>query len=87
MRRSRYNRKKNLEEVVQALVSRWDLNLKISNRDDILLDGIYKVCFIYLSLYHNMLASTNFKLNYALMMASFNSEECCMCTLKRNKGT
>ncbi|XP_052086123.1 lipoyltransferase 1, mitochondrial-like [Mytilus californianus] len=41
--RSLYNRYKNLDLVVKALSSRWNIDLSINTREDILLDGFYKV--------------------------------------------
>ncbi|XP_041361109.1 lipoyltransferase 1, mitochondrial-like isoform X2 [Gigantopelta aegis] len=43
MARPRYNRKANLELVVQAILSRWDVDLTLNKRDDIILNGAYKV--------------------------------------------
>ncbi|CAC5386044.1 LIPT1 [Mytilus coruscus] len=41
--RSLYNRYRNLDLVVEALSSRWNIDLSINTREDILLDGFYKV--------------------------------------------
>ncbi|XP_070209525.1 lipoyl amidotransferase LIPT1, mitochondrial-like isoform X2 [Littorina saxatilis] len=41
--RSRYDRRKNLSLVVAALTSQWDLDLDLNCRDDLVLDGVYKV--------------------------------------------
>lgn len=41
--RSLYNRYSNLDLVVKALSSRWNVDLSINTREDILLDGFYKV--------------------------------------------
>ncbi|CAG5125387.1 unnamed protein product [Candidula unifasciata] len=41
--RLRYNRKENLHLVVDAVKTRWDLDLIVNDRDDILLDHFYKV--------------------------------------------
>ncbi|BFZ21420.1 hypothetical protein BsWGS_24459 [Bradybaena similaris] len=41
--RHRYNRKENLHLVIDAVRSRWDLDLTVNDRDDILLDHFYKV--------------------------------------------
>ena len=41
--RSLYNRYNNLDLVVKALTSRWYVDLHINTREDILLDGFYKV--------------------------------------------
>ena len=44
--KERYNRKENLEFIVRALNEKWDLNLAVTERDDIMLDGCHKVSFI-----------------------------------------
>lgn len=41
-KRARYNRKRNLESIVEALSEGWDLDVDISPRDDLVVDGIYK---------------------------------------------
>ncbi|XP_063406908.1 lipoyl amidotransferase LIPT1, mitochondrial-like [Mytilus trossulus] len=41
--RSLYNRYSNLDLVVKALSSNWNVDLSINTREDILLDGFYKV--------------------------------------------
>ncbi|XP_076437959.1 lipoyl amidotransferase LIPT1, mitochondrial-like [Babylonia areolata] len=41
--RSRYDRRRNLSLVVDAVTSRWDLDLDLNCRDDLVLDGVYKV--------------------------------------------
>lgn len=41
--RSLYNRYRNLDLVVEALSSHWNIDLSINTREDILLDGFYKV--------------------------------------------
>ncbi|XP_071099344.1 lipoyl amidotransferase LIPT1, mitochondrial-like isoform X1 [Haliotis cracherodii] len=41
--RRRYNRKENLELVKSALVSMWDVDLSINCREDLILDGFFKV--------------------------------------------
>ncbi|XP_071142639.1 lipoyl amidotransferase LIPT1, mitochondrial-like [Mytilus edulis] len=41
--RSLYNRYSNLDLVVKALSSHWNVDLSINTREDILLDGFYKV--------------------------------------------
>ncbi|KAL3892335.1 hypothetical protein ACJMK2_004551 [Sinanodonta woodiana] len=41
--RNLYNRIKNLELVVEAISSRWNVDLSINQRDDIILDGLYKI--------------------------------------------
>lgn len=41
--RTRYDRKENLNLVVNALTSKWNIDLKVNERDDIILDGFYKV--------------------------------------------
>ena len=43
MHRSRYDRRRNLSLVVTALTSHWDLDIDLNNRDDLILDGVYKV--------------------------------------------
>ncbi|ESO83141.1 hypothetical protein LOTGIDRAFT_95116, partial [Lottia gigantea] len=43
MARKLYNRKKNLELVVDAVKSKWDVDLTINQREDIILNGLYKV--------------------------------------------
>jgi hypothetical protein len=35
----------NLDLVVRAIKANWDVDLDINTREDILLDGFYKVCF------------------------------------------
>ena len=42
--RSRYNRRANLELVVKAILARWDVDLTLNKRDDLILNGAYKVC-------------------------------------------
>ncbi|OWF51688.1 Lipoyltransferase 1, mitochondrial [Mizuhopecten yessoensis] len=39
----RYDRRRNLQFVIDAIESRWDLDLEINKRDDIILDKLYKV--------------------------------------------
>ena len=46
MDRSLYNRKKNLELVVDAVVDRWNIPLTINERDDIVMYGVEKVCSV-----------------------------------------
>ncbi len=41
--RSEYNRKRNLELVTQILQEKWNVDVKVTDRDDILLQNIYKV--------------------------------------------
>lgn len=41
--RRRYNRRRNLESIVKALREGWDFNVDISPRDDLVVDGLYKV--------------------------------------------
>ena len=42
-RRELYNRKQNLELVISALKTRWNINLSLNKREDIVLDEKYKV--------------------------------------------
>ena len=41
--RSRYNRKGNLECIAKALSDRWNLDVDLSPRDDLLVDGTFKI--------------------------------------------
>ncbi|XP_069107094.1 lipoyl amidotransferase LIPT1, mitochondrial-like [Argopecten irradians] len=41
--KSRYDRRRNLQFVINAIKSRWDIDLEINKRDDIVLDQLYKV--------------------------------------------
>ena len=41
--RSRYDRKRNLECIAKALSDRWNLDVKLSPRDDLVVDGIFKI--------------------------------------------
>ena len=41
--RARYNRKSNLEIICKTLKDKWNLNVGISQREDIVLDNFYKV--------------------------------------------
>ncbi|GFS14771.1 lipoyltransferase 1, mitochondrial [Elysia marginata] len=41
--RENYDRRKNLNLVVQAITNRWDIDLTVNDRDDILLNKLYKV--------------------------------------------
>lgn len=41
--RKTYNRKENLDMVVKAIQSEWDIPLTVNSRDDIMMDGLYKV--------------------------------------------
>lgn len=43
--RERYNRKQNLELISSALHREWGLKTEINNREDIVIDGMYKVSF------------------------------------------
>jgi lipoate-protein ligase A len=43
--KSLYKRHSNLDLVVRAIKANWDVDLDINTREDILLDGFYKVCF------------------------------------------
>ena len=45
MKKDIYNRKKNLELVVEAITQQWSIDLGINHRDDILLEGLYKVLY------------------------------------------
>ena len=45
-RRELYNRKQNLEFVISALKTRWNVDLSLNKREDIVLDGKYKVNII-----------------------------------------
>lgn len=38
-----YNRRQNLDLVVRAITSRWDVDLQVNVREDIVLEGLYKV--------------------------------------------
>ncbi|XP_060084041.1 lipoyltransferase 1, mitochondrial-like [Ylistrum balloti] len=38
-----YDRRRNLQFVINAIMSRWDIDLQINERDDIILDQLYKV--------------------------------------------
>ena len=42
-KRELYNRKQNLEFVISALKARWNIDLSLNKREDIILDGKYKV--------------------------------------------
>ena len=46
--RKLYNRKENLAVIVKVLQERWKLDVQASSRDDILLDGKYKISFLFL---------------------------------------
>ncbi|GFN92162.1 lipoyltransferase 1, mitochondrial [Plakobranchus ocellatus] len=41
--RENYNRRKNLDLVVQAITDKWNIDLTVNGRDDILLNKFYKV--------------------------------------------
>ncbi|XP_064596717.1 lipoyl amidotransferase LIPT1, mitochondrial-like [Liolophura sinensis] len=41
--RKMYNRKENLDLVVKAIQSKWDIPLVVNSRDDIMMDGLYKI--------------------------------------------
>ena len=41
--RSRYNRKLNLECIAKALSNQWNLDVDLSPRDDLVVDGIFKI--------------------------------------------
>ena len=41
--RSRYNRKRNLECIAKALSDTWNLDIDLSPRDDLVVDGIFKI--------------------------------------------
>lgn len=41
--RSHYDRRRNLSLVAHALTTRWNLDLDLNARDDLILDGVYKV--------------------------------------------
>ncbi|XP_033727566.1 lipoyltransferase 1, mitochondrial-like [Pecten maximus] len=43
MDKCRYDRHRNLQFVIDAIKSRWDIDLEINERDDIILDQLYKV--------------------------------------------
>lgn len=43
--RQKYDRKKNLQIICDAIQKKWPVNLSVSKRDDILLEGKYKVSF------------------------------------------
>ncbi|XP_062566215.1 lipoyltransferase 1, mitochondrial-like [Saccostrea cucullata] len=38
-----YNRRRNLDLVVEAITRQWDVDLQVNAREDIVLDGLYKV--------------------------------------------
>lgn len=48
--RAHYNRKANLNLVIDALTARWDLDLTVNDRDDIMLEKFYKVIYPSLSI-------------------------------------
>ena len=41
--RSRYDRRRNLECIAKALSDRWNLDVELSARDDLVVDGIFKI--------------------------------------------
>lgn len=41
--RCRYDRRRNLDFVISAIKTRWDIDLEVNSRDDIILDKMYKV--------------------------------------------
>ena len=41
--RPNYNRKRNLECIAEALSKRWNLDISLSPRDDLVVDGIFKI--------------------------------------------
>ncbi|CAH1774957.1 unnamed protein product [Owenia fusiformis] len=41
--RNGYNRKRNLNLLVEAITKSWDIDLTVNERDDIILDGLYKI--------------------------------------------
>ncbi|KAI8764665.1 lipoyltransferase 1, mitochondrial [Biomphalaria glabrata] len=43
MSRPRYNRRANLDLIVEALVRKWDIDLAVNQRNDIMLERFYKV--------------------------------------------
>lgn len=45
--RKLYNRKENLALIVQVLRERWKLDCEASPRDDILVDGKFKISFLF----------------------------------------
>lgn len=51
--RELYNRKENLALIVKVLQERWKLDVEASPRDDILVDGKFKISF-YLSYSHSV---------------------------------
>jgi lipoyltransferase 1 len=73
--RSRYNRKWNLECIAEALSDRWNLDVDLSPRDDLVVDGIFKISGSaaklgkYSSYHHcTLLCDVNLdKLNKAIM--------------------
>ena len=46
--RELYNRKENLALIVKVLRERWKLDVEASPRDDILIDGKFKISFFML---------------------------------------
>ncbi len=73
--RSRYNRQRNLECIAEALSDRWNLDVDLSPRDDLVVDGIFKISGSaaklgkYSSYHHcTLLCDVNLdKLNKAIM--------------------
>ncbi|KAK0044911.1 lipoyltransferase 1 mitochondrial [Biomphalaria pfeifferi] len=43
MSRPRYNRRANLDLIVEALVRKWDIDLAVNQRNDIMLERFYKI--------------------------------------------
>ena len=51
--RKLYNRKENLALIVKVLQERWKLDVQASSRDDILVDGKYKISFLFFCYSHS----------------------------------
>ncbi|XP_022318020.2 lipoyl amidotransferase LIPT1, mitochondrial-like isoform X2 [Crassostrea virginica] len=41
--KKQYNRRQNLDLVVEAVTNRWGVDLQVNTREDIVLDGLYKI--------------------------------------------
>lgn len=49
-----YNRKKNLEFLCESIRKRWPINLNVTERDDILCNGQYKISFLMVAYFLNV---------------------------------
>ena len=72
--KKQYNRRQNLDLVVEAVTSRWGVDLQVNTREDIVLDGLYKVqsqiqVYIYTCINYMLFQSSKSKISFIPILA------------------